>query len=411
MSTLNGYILRQTLGPLFAAVGIALLVLLTERMLRLLDLVLDTGGGLTVLLQMLAFLVPHYMALALPVAFFLGVLLAFSRLHQGHELDAMGAVGIGLPRLMKPVILLGVALALLSAFNFAVGQPYTRYIYRALVHNVEKTAANVYLKERTFMEVEGVTFMAERIWRSSREFARIFIYQETGKGEAIATTAARGSLYVAPAGETSTLLLRDGVRQETGPTASPAREDGRAESDGFGTGQAGALQFDQLQVPIDLVGQEGFRPRGEDERELTLVELWRYRHAPPPDTTTLQMLADFHDRIVRSLSVLLLPFLAVPFALGPRRARQSYGVAVGLLVLVLYNQVLNIGEAWASVGFVSPLLGQWLPFAVLTLLSGVAFYRSAYVVPRGRRQRWSPIAALEGLGQILSGVARRRASE
>lgn len=411
MSTLNGYILRQTLGPLFAAIGIALLVLLTERMLRLLDLVLDTGGGLTVLLQMLAFLVPHYMALALPVAFFLGVLLAFSRLHQGHELDAMGAVGIGLPRLMKPVILLGVALALLSAFNFAVGQPYTRYIYRALVHNVEKTAANVYLKERTFMEVEGVTFMAERIWRSSREFARIFIYQETGKGEAIATTAARGSLYVAPAGETSTLLLRDGVRQETRLNASPPREDGHAESDGFGTGQAGALQFDQLQVPIDLVGQEGFRPRGEDERELTLVELWRYRHAPPPDTTTLQMLADFHNRIVRSLSVLLLPFLAVPFALGPRRARQSYGIAVGLLVLVLYNQVLNIGEAWASVGFVSPLLGQWLPFAVLTLLSGVAFYRSAYVVPRGRRQRWSPIAALEGLGQVLRGVARRRASE
>src|SRR3546814_5216046 len=66
MSTISSYILRQTMGPLLAAVGIALLVLLTERMLRLLDMVLDTGSGLTLLLQMLAFLVPHYMALALP---------------------------------------------------------------------------------------------------------------------------------------------------------------------------------------------------------------------------------------------------------------------------------------------------------------------------------------------------------
>ncbi len=418
MSTLSGYILRQTLGPLFAAIGIALLVLLTERMLRLLDLVLDTGGGLTVLLQMLAFLVPHYMALALPVAFFLGVLLAFNRLHQAHELDALGAAGIGLPRLMVPVILLGLVLSLLSAANFAVGQPYTRYIYRALVHNVEKAAANVYLKERTFMEVEGVTFMAERIWRNSREFARIFIYQETKadtEGESdrgVATTAARGSLYVAPAGEKSTLLLRDGVRLET-PLPGPALEgSGQAGSGQFTSGQPGALQFDQLQVPINLVGQDGFRPRGEDERELTLFELWRYRHAPPPDTTTLKILADFHDRIVRSLSVMLLPFLAVPFALGRRRGRQSYGIAVGLLVLVLYNQVLNIGKAWAAGDLVSPLVGQWLPFAALTLLSGVLFYRSAFVVPRGSRQRWSPIAALEGLAQVLrGGFAKRRASE
>lgn len=408
MSTLHGYILRQTLGPLFAAVAIALLVLLTERMLRLLDLVLDTGGGLTVLLQMLAFLVPHYMALALPVAFFLGVLLAFARLHQAHELDALGAAGIGLPRLMVPVVLLAVGLSLLTAFNFAVGQPYTRYIYRALVHDVSEAAANVYLKERTFMEVQGVTFMAERIWRNSQEFTRVFIYQESrdpesAGGKAIATTAERGSLYVAPKGEQSTLLLRDGVRQEA-PLPNAARKEG---------GQGGALAFDQLQVPIDLVGQGAFRPRGEDERELTLFELWRYRNNPPPGIDTMDMLADFHDRIVRSFSVLLLPFLAVPFALGARRMRQSYGIAAGLLILVIYNEVLNVGKAWASAELVSPLVGLWLPFAVLTLLSGVLYYRSVFVVPRGRRLWWSPRALLEGLARAPrgSGLAKRRAPE
>ena len=46
MSTISSYILRHTIAPLLVAVAIALLVLLTERMLRLLDLVLDTGGGL-----------------------------------------------------------------------------------------------------------------------------------------------------------------------------------------------------------------------------------------------------------------------------------------------------------------------------------------------------------------------------
>src|SRR3546814_12741138 len=106
MSTISIYILRQTMGPLLAAIAVALLVLLTERMLRLLDMVLDTGSGLTLLLQMLAFLVPHYMSLALPVAFFPGVLLAFARLPQNRHIDALGSAAIGLRRQPLPVIVL-----------------------------------------------------------------------------------------------------------------------------------------------------------------------------------------------------------------------------------------------------------------------------------------------------------------
>jgi lipopolysaccharide export system permease protein len=359
-----------------------------------------------VLLQMLAFLVPHYMALALPVAFFLGVLLAFSRLHQNRELDALGSAGVGLPRLVGPVLVLALLLTAVSAVNFAVGQPYTRYIYRALVHDVSEAAANVYLQERTFMEVEGVTFMAERIWRRSQEFARIFIYEQDEKGETTAMTAERGSLHVAPKGEVSTLFLENGVRLDA-PAPGPAGDDGAA-------GDDGVLKFTQLQVPIDLVGREAFRPRGEDERELTLTELWRYRHDPPPGVTTDQMLADFYDRLVRTLSVMFLPFLALPFALGPRRSRQFYGIATGLLILVAYNQALSIGKSLSSIDRLPPLAAQWLPFAVFALLSAALFYRSAFVVPRGGVARWSLAGLLEGLMQALRSGARvspRRPSE
>jgi lipopolysaccharide export system permease protein len=392
MSTINSYILRQTLGPLLAAIAIALLMLLTERMLRLLDLVLDTSGGLTVLLQMMAFLVPHYMALALPAAFFLGVLLAFGKLHQNRELDALGSAGVGLRRLVFPVLLLALLLTAVSAANFAIGQPYARYIYRALVHDVAEAAANVYLQERTFMEAKGVTFMAEDIWRDSREFAGIFIYDEKDSGEATAMTARRGSLTFAPRGEQSTLSLLDGVRLESVPPQAAGGEP---------AGKAGVLKFDQSQVPIDLVGQEAFRPRGEDERELTLLELWQQREAPPPGVSSTEMLAEFHDRLVRSLSVIFLPFLAVPFALGSRRARQTFGIVFGLLILVAYNQMLTIGKSLAAIDRFPPLAGQWLPLGLLALGSLYLFYRSAYLVPRHGRGLWSPLTALEDLASVL----------
>src|SRR3546814_11043639 len=77
------------------------------------------------------------------------------------------------------------------------------------------------------------------------------------------------------------------------------------------------------------------------------------------------MMAAFHDRVVRSLSVLFLPFLAVPFALGARRARQSAGIAFGLVILVAYNEALTIGKSLASLERISPLIGQWLPLLAL----------------------------------------------
>ena len=59
MHTFDSYILRQATKPLLTAVVVALLLLLVERMMRLLDFVLDSRGTLDVLLQLLTVLVPH----------------------------------------------------------------------------------------------------------------------------------------------------------------------------------------------------------------------------------------------------------------------------------------------------------------------------------------------------------------
>src|SRR3546814_7660484 len=67
------------------------------------------------------------------------------------------------------------------------------------------------------------------------------------------------------------LVLEDGVRLEAAPPT--ANRDSPSES--------GVLEFSRSQIPIDLAGREGFRPRGEDARELTLTELWQQRDTPP----------------------------------------------------------------------------------------------------------------------------------
>ena len=189
MSTINLYILRQSTTPLIIATLVALLMLLTERMLRLLDLVLDSNGSLKILLEMLAFLLPHYVALALPVAFFLGVLLAFSGMHQRNELDALESAGVGLHTLLKPVLVLALILTMLSLLNASLIQPYSRYLYRSLVHYLAGAATTAYLQDGVFLEVDGYTFVAEKISRNRKIFSKVFIYDESQGGGSRAITA------------------------------------------------------------------------------------------------------------------------------------------------------------------------------------------------------------------------------
>jgi lipopolysaccharide export LptBFGC system permease protein LptF len=58
------YILRKTSLPLAAAVGIALLAMLLDKLIHL---VVNKGGPFSLLLRMLADLVPPYLGLALPL--------------------------------------------------------------------------------------------------------------------------------------------------------------------------------------------------------------------------------------------------------------------------------------------------------------------------------------------------------
>lgn len=96
MRTIDLYVLRQTLKPLAIALVVALLVLLIERMLRLLDLVLGAQGPVKVVFEIMGYLVPNYISLALPLSLLLGVMLAFNKLkplRNRQSSDSMGEIG------------------------------------------------------------------------------------------------------------------------------------------------------------------------------------------------------------------------------------------------------------------------------------------------------------------------------
>ena len=95
--------------------------------------------------------------------------------------------------------------------------------------------------------------------------------------------------------------------------------------------QASIAEFATTDTPLGKVSDSIFRPRGEDERELTLPELYTQLDTPPKGSTRNSMVAELHKRIVNVVTFFMLPLLAVPFAIGRQRSQRGYrfGISIG----------------------------------------------------------------------------------
>lgn len=391
MKTIDRYVLSKILWPLTATLAIAVFALLLERLVRLLDLVVTKGSPLSLVLKMLTSLIPHYIGIALPAAFFVAVLLAIMQLSRNSELHAIQAAGIGLRRLLIPIMGLAVVLTVCSAFTLNYLQPYSRYAYRAFAFTLTNSAWDATVQGGLFFTgFHGKTILVDDVSENGRKLSGIFVHRERPSGGSLTVTAEEGQILRKGEDFQVSLRLYDGIRAET-----------KAEG-----ATPNIVRFERFDVPLDLAFDlEPFHARGGDEEELTLSELWAIWDDPPPDFTTARIGAEINSRLVRIVTILVLPFFAVPLGIASRRQPRNTGLAVGVVLLILYHYVLQFGYSLTEIGLVSPGIGLWLPFAIFASASILGF-----LVAIDRPEQNSLSVALARIGKISgmfrNGVAR-----
>lgn len=382
---IDRYVLRQILGPLFTTLGIAALLLILERMLRLFDFVVNQGGPVEVVFQMLANQVPHYMGLALPIGLMLGTLLAFRKISLSSEFDAITSAGMGLSRLVRPV--LGLALVLLVVNTILVGwiQPYGRYAYRSLVFDLRSGALGASIRVGEFVDLgDDITLMIEESRDKGAELLGIFM-ERRSDGRSLAVSAERGGFFATDDENTILLRLYNGVLIDLNEGQNKPR----------------VLKFDQQDLTVKLPAKEAFRERGGEELEMTLTELWREKDNPIHTTEErAAYTGNFHWRVMHSITFLVLPFLAIPLGLTNKRTGKGSGIMVGLTLLILYNEFMEAMET-AVQGGASPYGSIWLLFAGFTLLSFSLFHIAAHKVGG------EPLAWVDKSWAVLSGPIKR----
>lgn len=379
---------------MLSAVGIGLLLLMSERLVRLLDLTLGKQKSFSLIFEMMSYLVPHYLGVALPAAMFLGLLFGFSKLSKESEMDAFLAAGYGLHQIAKPAIILSCVLALLATAIFGFIQPHSRYLYRAVVHTIKSADVFYLAEEGVFMKIGKRTFILDEISRDSNTFKRIFLFKDNGSAGNETVTASQGALIKVKGEDRPVIRLENGHRLnfkknfwDTPAAAKPPHD---------------IAEFKVIDAPLGEEPKEAFRIRGKDQREFTMPELWSALFSTTKNKTSNSIRSEFHRRTVLILTILVLPFLAIPFAIGRARSPRPYKFGVVLLILIAYNEIIEKGALSIRAEGASPLLSVWLPFGLLATFSLWRFYRTALSLTPDRLE-----GAIDAVSDAVRQIFRR----
>jgi len=373
--------------PLLSTLIIAAMLLVLDKMLRLFDFVAAEGGPVSVVWRMLANMIPEYLSLGIPIGLMLGILLAFRKLALSSELDVFRAVGQSYGRLLRVPYMYAIALALVNLAIVGFVQPYARYAYEGLRFELRSGALGASIKVGEFANLGGgLTLRVEESRNQGADLRGLFVRAAGKDGQIVAATAARGTFLATDDPEYILLRLRDGTLVHSPkPGATPR-----------------VLAFAQHDLPIRLPEMATFRKRGEGNLEATLPELLHTMVTSTDATEQRSASASFNRRIVQCVIIFLLPFLALPMAVPPKRSTSALGVFLSIIALVTFHKFTEYGERMGTLGRIDPVLAQWVPFA---LFLGMALWLFRVL----ERPGGQPIGALDRwFGKItgfLSGLA------
>lgn len=388
MKRIDLYLLRQILTPMLTTLTIAAMLLLLDKMLNLFDFVIKEGGPVSVVWRMLGNIAPQYFGLAIPIGLLLGCILAFRKLALSSELDALSAVGVSYRRLLRVPIALSLILAFLTFLLNGFVQPISRYSYEELRYELRSGALGASIKVGEFVSIgDELTMKVEESRDGGRKLMNIFAYQESDNGaKQLVVTADSGAFFATDDPDRMLFRLFDGTL-----TTFDA-----------GTQRPRYLSFDVQDLPIDLPKSEAFRDRGDGELEKTTFEMLNQLSGGVLEgRERAATIANLNYRAAHILTLFVLPFLAIPMGVPPKRSASAVGVFTGIAMLIAYNEFLELGEAMIRANGTSPALAIWLPYTIFALVS----FRLYWVATR--KVGGQPLKLLDSIASGVGSLIKR----
>jgi len=370
---IDRYLLRELALSFLGVTAVLLLISIGETVIAVLNQVARGRVPADLLVAMIGLRSIDSLNVLLPLAVFLGVLLAYGRMYRDSEMAVLGASGLGIGGLMRPLLLLFVPIAAIAALvAFWIAPAAVRFslfvpiaaiaalvafwiapaavrFSQHLVDEANRSLLIAGLEPGRFVPLpgrEGIIYVGDMSPEGSK-FTRMFVESEQleadGTSRINIITARSGELYRDTSGGDRFLALKDGFRVE-----------GRPGNDDFRL-----LRFERNDIRLadnDAVDNSEAVKRAAPTSELL------------ESVDPLQR-AELHWRLAPAISVLVLALVAMPLSrTNPRQPRYA-SLILAVLAYIVYANFLALGRVWMVHGKMPLAAGLWWIYVPAILIA------------------------------------------
>jgi lipopolysaccharide export system permease protein len=196
----DSFVLKSFIGPLILTFFIVLIIYLLQFLWLYVDDLAGKGLGLNILAELLYYFSLVYVPLAMPLAILFASLMTFGNMGEFSELVALKASGISLQRIMRPLMVFMVALAVVSFFFSNNVLPYANSKARTLLYDIRRKKPDINLQAGTFYnEVPEFVIKVTSKDPVTNRLDKIIIYDHREqRGNVSVTHADSGFMSITP---------------------------------------------------------------------------------------------------------------------------------------------------------------------------------------------------------------------
>jgi lipopolysaccharide export system permease protein len=278
----------------------------------------------------------------LPTTLYLSVVIALGRMYKDSEMTALSACGVSKTRVMRPVFLVSLVIAVIVSCLSLYIRPWAYSQFFLLRSQAKANFDLTRMKGGTFYEIEdgARVIFAEKVDQQKDRAKRVFIRTERDDNLQV-IYAEKASQVTEPATGKQIIVFTNGYLYEF----SRHGEKGRI------------IQFEQSAMPLE--------PNGEIKPE------YRIKAASTGSlafSDNSEKIAELQWRLSTPLATILLALIAVPLSRSSPRRGKYAKVMTAVVIFALYYNLSAIVKKWVERGVLDTLPGIWW---VQLLLAGL----------------------------------------
>jgi lipopolysaccharide export system permease protein len=370
---MDRYITQELLMPLLFGIGaFSMLGVTIGAVFDLIRQATEFGLPFSLVLQILLLKTPEFIAFAIPMAILFACLMTYSRLSGDSELIALRSSGVSIYRLVLPVVMLSLLLAVITfGFNEAV-VPAANYQSEVLLNQaLKRNKPDFRDRDIVYQEFQSVK---QPDGDRDKVLARLFYAKqfdgERMKGLTVLDFSQQGLSQIVAA-ETAAWNPGENAWDFFNGQIYVVAADGSYRN---------IIKFEQQQLQIPRAPLDLAKKGRRDFREMSILELQDYLNLVQQGGDRQEV----NKTNLRIQQKIAFPFVCVVFGLigatigtRPKRTGKGTSFAISLLVIFAYYVLIILCDYLGRFEILTPLLAGWAPTLFGLAVAGLLLVRAS----------------------------------